>query len=112
MVRPGDTCSSVTRLIRRYRRVALAGGLACGVAFAATPLVAEEPSTDAVPQQMVTAAPETPEMSGASATPTAMTVTKPVDAPTEKSSEQQRRVLMLLLMNSAGPVRPFGNLGR
>ena len=28
------------------------------------------------------------------------------------SGDQQRRVLMLLLMNSAGPVRPYGNLGR
>jgi hypothetical protein len=26
--------------------------------------------------------------------------------------DRQRRVLMLLLMNSAGPVRPYGNLGR
>jgi len=29
-----------------------------------------------------------------------------------ESGDQQRRVLMLLLMNSAGPVRPYGNLGR
>jgi len=28
-----------------------------------------------------------------------------------ESGDQQRRVLMLLLMNSAGPVRPYGNLG-
>ena len=28
------------------------------------------------------------------------------------SDDRQRRVLMLLLMNSAGPVRPYGNLGR
>jgi hypothetical protein len=111
MVRPGEICSGISR-IRRYWRAALAGGLACGVALAAVPLAAEEPSTGAAPQQMVTAAPVSPAMSGASATPTAMTMTKPADAPTEKSSEQQRRVFMLLLMNSAGPVRPFGNLGR
>lgn len=37
---------------------------------------------------------------------------KSADAKPRQSSEQQRRVLMLLLMNSAGPVRPFGNLGR
>lgn len=29
-----------------------------------------------------------------------------------ESDDRQRRVLMLLLMNSAGPVRPYGNLGR
>jgi hypothetical protein len=33
-------------------------------------------------------------------------------AATAHTSDQQRRLLMLLLMNSAGPVRPFGNLGR
>jgi hypothetical protein len=27
-------------------------------------------------------------------------------------NDRQRRLLMLLLMNSAGPMRPYGNLGR
>ncbi|HKW54702.1 MAG TPA: hypothetical protein VJO12_13495 [Stellaceae bacterium] len=42
-------------------------------------------------------------------TPAAAIVT-PAAKP--ESGDQQRRVLMLLLMNSAGPVRPYGNLGR
>jgi hypothetical protein len=42
-------------------------------------------------------------------TPAAAVIT-PVAKP--QSDDQQRRVLMLLLMNSAGPVRPYGNLGR
>jgi hypothetical protein len=40
-------------------------------------------------------------------TPAAAIVT-PAKPP---SDDRQRRVLMLLLMNSAGPVRPYGNLG-
>lgn len=42
-------------------------------------------------------------------TPTAAIVT-PEASP--EPDDRQRRVLMLLLMNSAGPVRPYGNLGR
>jgi hypothetical protein len=106
MVRPGDTCSSISRLIRQYRSAAFIGGLACGLVVAAAPMVAEELPASEVPQ-IATAAPETPETSGATATPAAVSIVKPVDA----QSEQQRRVLMLLLMNSGGPVRPFGNLG-
>lgn len=46
---------------------------------------------------------------GPAVTPAA-TVVAPAARP--DSDDQQRRVLMLLLMNSAGPVRPYGNLGR
>jgi hypothetical protein len=42
-------------------------------------------------------------------TPAAAIVT-PAAKP--ESGDQERRVLMLLLINSAGPVRPYGNLGR
>ena len=42
-------------------------------------------------------------------TPAAAIVT-PAARP--EPDDRQRRVLMLLLMNSAGPVRPYGNLGR
>lgn len=48
-------------------------------------------------------------ISGAAVTQAAAIVT-PAEARPE-SDDQQRRVLMLLLMNSAGPVRPYGNLG-
>ena len=50
---------------------------------------------------------------GASADPAvvpAAAIVTPVAKP--QSDDRQRRVLMLLLMNSAGPVRPYGNLGR
>ncbi len=53
-------------------------------------------------------------ISGAAADP-ALTQAAAFVAPAEvrpQSDDQQRRVLMLLLMNSAGPVRPYGNLGR
>ena len=33
-------------------------------------------------------------------------------ARTDNLNDRQRRLLMLLLMNSAGPMRPYGNLGR
>ncbi|HWG80810.1 MAG TPA: hypothetical protein VN681_13595 [Stellaceae bacterium] len=46
---------------------------------------------------------------GPAATP-ASTIVAPAARP--DSDDRQRRVLMLLLMNSAGPVRPYGNLGR
>jgi hypothetical protein len=43
----------------------------------------------------------------------AVTPAATVAAPTlPQPDDRQRRVLMLLLMNSAGPVRPYGNLGR
>jgi hypothetical protein len=117
MIRPGDTCSSISRLIRQYRRAAFISGLACGLVFAMTPLAAQEPEASAVPDasaapEVATAAAGAPETSGASAAPATLTLAKPADAGAEKSTEQQRRVLMLLLMNSVGPVRPFGNLGR
>jgi hypothetical protein len=53
--------------------------------------------------------------SGAEAVPAvtqAAVIVTPVEAKPLQSDDQQRRVLMLLLMNSAGPVRPYGNIGR
>ena len=54
-------------------------------------------------------------VSGAVAVPAvtqAAVIVTPVEAKPLQSDDQQRRVLMLLLMNSAGPVRPYGNIGR
>jgi hypothetical protein len=56
-----------------------------------------------------TAAPAVNPAAGPVVTPAAAIVT-PTARP--ESDDRQRRVLMLLLMNSAGPVRPYGNLGR
>ena len=110
MVRPGESCySCVRRSIPRRRRAALIGGLTGALAFAAMPSWAgEEPGAAAVPQIAV-ATPAEPE---GSTTPPEVTVVKEPEAGAERTSDQQRRVLMLLIMNSAGPVRPFGNLGR
>ena len=71
-------------------------------------------SLDEVPVGTATpaAAIATP-IAGAPADPAvvpAAAIVTPVAKP--ESGDQQRRVLMLLLMNSAGPVRPYGNLGR
>jgi len=108
MVRPGERCSCVRRSIPRRCR-ALLGGLVGALAVAATPSWAgEEPAADAVPQVAVV----TPAEPEGSATPPAVTVVKEPEPGAERTSDQQRRVLMLLIMNSAGPVRPFGNLGR
>jgi hypothetical protein len=112
MVRPGDTCSYFPRLIRRCRRAPLVGGFACALVFAAIPTMAAEDATASASPDIAVATPEPSATSGASATPAAATAVRPDETAGAKSSDQQRRVLMLLLMNSAGPVRPFGNLGR
>lgn len=54
-----------------------------------------------------------PPAAGAPADP-AVTPAAAVVTPTARPEpdDRQRRVLMLLLMNSAGPVRPYGNIGR
>ena len=47
--------------------------------------------------------------------PTAMAVavdTRPAGVAPRTPEEQQRRLLMLLLMNSAGPLKTYGTLGR
>jgi hypothetical protein len=109
MVRPGESCSCVRRSIPRRRRAVLFGGLTGALAFAAMlSWAGEEPATVAVPQVAVV----TPAEPEGSATPPEVTVVKEPEAGVERTSDQQRRVLMLLIMNSAGPVRPFGNLGR
>jgi hypothetical protein len=109
MVRPGERCSCVRRSIPRRRRAALLGGLTGALAFAAMPSSAgDEPAAADVPQVAVVTQAE-PE---GSAAPPAVAVVKEPEPGAERTSDQRRRVLMLLIMNSAGPVRPFGNLGR
>jgi hypothetical protein len=60
-------------------------------------------------------APAVAPISGAIAVPVvtdAAAIVSPAEAKSPRSDDRQRRVLMLLLMNSAGPVRPYGDLGR
>ena len=71
----------------------------------------DEAPSGATAQPAVITAPA----AGAAADPTvtqAAAIVAPAAAVKAESGDQQRRVLMLLLMNSAGPVRPYGNLGR
>lgn len=70
----------------------------------------EAPSSVVAPAVPAVAAPVAGAVANPAVTQAAAIVT-PAEAKPE-SGDQQRRVLMLLLMNSAGPVRPYGNLGR
>jgi hypothetical protein len=110
MVHPGECCSCVRRPIPWWC-VALMIGFAGAIGAAAMPSsAAEEESLPAAASQIAV---ETPEPGG-STVPAAVTVVKDPEAgaEAEHKSDERRRVFMLLLMNSAGPVRPFGNLGR
>ena len=109
MARHGDICFCVPQWILLRHRGALLGALVCALAAGAMPSSAvEESSGTTVPQVAVV----TPAETEGSSVPPVATVVKGPDAGAAHTSDQQRRVLMLLLMNSAGPVRPFGNLGR
>ena len=68
----------------------------------------EAPGGTATPAAAI-ATPGAGAVAAPAVTPAAAIVT-PAARP--ESDDRQRRVLMLLLMNSAGPVRPYGNLGR
>jgi len=79
-----------------------------GAALAAT---ADEPQpVDRVAASSGTSSPQTD-----AAPPTAMAVavdTRPAGVAPRTPEEQQRRLIMLLLMNSAGPLKTYGTLGR
>ncbi len=71
--------------------------------------VDEAPSGTTAPPAVAVAAPA----SAVTGTDPAVTPAAAIVTPAKpESDDRQRRVLMLLLMNSAGPVRPYGNLGR
>ena len=72
-------------------------------------------SLDQAPAETATpAAANAAPSTGAPADPAAVMPAAAIVTPAAKpeTDDRQRRVLMLLLMNSAGPVRPYGNLGR
>ena len=69
----------------------------------------DQPPDGAPAAVVATAAPAASAPADPAVTPAAAIVT-PAAKP--DSDDRGRRVLMLLLMNSAGPVRPYGNLGR
>lgn len=74
-----------------------------------------DPSTDEMPNgptpqpAAALAAPPSVPPADPAVTQAAAIVTPPAKP---DSDDRQRRMLMLLLMNSAGPIRPYGNLGR
>jgi hypothetical protein len=112
MLHPVDIRPCLPRSIRRPPLPMLPAALLSLLAAAATPAwSADEPAQSPMPQVAV-AAPAEPEPADATTGEPAVAVVKPPEPATGWDSEQQRRMLMLLIMNSAGPVRPFGNLGR
>ena len=80
-----------------------------GAALAAT---ADEPQpVDRVAASSGTSFPQT-DAAPPTAIPAVAIGTRPAEAAPRTPEEQQRRLLMLLLMNSAGPLKTYGTLGR
>jgi hypothetical protein len=101
-------------LIWRLRREGIGVGLVAALAFVGVALAdapAGPPDNPAVAGRSgSTIAPAA--ISPAAARVEPVLADDPKPAPSVPSREQQRRVLMLLLMNSAGPLGPYGGLGR
>lgn len=116
MVQPHDASGTLPRWSTYCER----GWLFAGAVFAICAVItiparsgvtSESVPESAVPQVAVVP----PGAATVAATPpgaTDVALVKPADAKPQPSSEQQRQLMLLLLMNSAGPVRPFGGLGR
>jgi uncharacterized membrane-anchored protein len=99
----------------RFPKYRLAWLVAAPLLILSLPVRSEVSPNEATSAAVAQAAPATAApISGAAAVPAvtqAAVVVTPAEAKLPQSDDQQRRVLMLLLMNSAGPVRPYGNLG-
>ena len=108
MALPSDACSTLRRSIRRAQLGVVLATLACALAGTAGPAWSEEDAAKSPPRTSGAPATRTPDSAAAD---TVMVVSQPAPAPDGRHDEQ-RRALILLLMNSAGPVRPFGNLAR
>lgn len=110
MLRESGICSGLLGSARCPCRAGVLAGMICVLAAAASPVRSEEGTPAGTQPQVAAVTPAAPEPA-AVVDPAVETVKRP-DARSDPSGDQQRRMLMLLLMNSAGPVRPFGNLGR
>ena len=102
------------RPVPRWRGQSVAGlavalTLAAGAMPARSDSAHEAPAVEGAGTTAAVAPVATPAPTGAAAAMMAKPA-EPKPAPTP--SEQQRRMLMLLLMNSAGPLRTYGTLGR
>ena len=121
MVQPRNPFSTLLSFrIYRGRSPLLAGAalalcLSCFASRGAGTPPADPPPADSPGAAALEEAAKVPAVEGSSlprvATEVA-TVRRPVEAKPQPDADEQRRVLMLLLMNSAGPVRPFGGIGR
>ena len=115
MVQPHDASATLPRpSIYRERAWLFAGAVFAVCALVAIPAKSGVTS-DSVPEgtlpQVAALPPGAVDVAPAPGA-TDVALIKRVDAKPQPSSEQQRQLMMLLLMNSAGPVRPFGGLGR
>lgn len=115
MVQPHDA-SAALPILSRYRQRGWLSAMAVVTISVVTALPAWSGITsDNVPEtapQVAATVPGGAQPAPSSGSSTAVAVIKPADAKPQVSSEQQRQFMMILLMNSAGPVRPFGGLGR
>ncbi len=104
MVQPRNAFSALLRYVIHRGRAPLLAGAAlalclCGIAPARACMSGAAAPEDAVK------VPALPAVEGSS-------VRRPVEAEPQPNGDEQRRFLMLLLMNSSGAVRPFGGLVR
>lgn len=89
--------------------LALGAGIVMDLGIARSQVVDEPPRTVTAPAVTVPAMGKPAVESSGSSQPAAAPA---ADAKSPRSRDDQRRILMLLLMNSAGSVGPFGGLGR
>ncbi len=115
MVQPHDASAALLRSsIYRDRAWLLAGAVLTLCTVAAGPGWPDAPSDrtpESVQSQDAAVPPRLEEPAPASGN-TQVALVKPAEAKPPLNSEQQRQLMLLLLMNSAGPVRPFGGFGR
>jgi hypothetical protein len=104
MVRDGKRCSTYRCATSHWPRAGLMAAAIWAAASLAVPASAGDAARSASP--VAVAAPDKVRPDAAVAP------VPPAEAKPDPSGDQQRRVLMLLIMNSVGPVRPFGNLAR
>ena len=96
----------------------LGAGVTASLALAAASLPARADTTLDTPAAVaLSGSTLPPAAAGDVATPAIATAmappeTKPIEAGRPQMDERQRRILMLLLINGAGAVRPYGSLGR
>lgn len=109
MVRPRTAASAFLRFeIHRGRAPLIAGAvLALGIVGTAAIILG---APDAVAPRKAVRVLDSTAFAGSSAELAA--VRRPVEATPQRGSDEQRRFRMLLLMNSAARVPPFGGLSR